>query len=134
VIKVKFQKFRPLVPHTSTHCWAYSCGLSTGSSFRGLMRKPNLGVGFALRCFQRLSFGSIATRLCSWRNNRHTRGCPSPVLSSLNPSITRRSRLYLHPNNRSKWWVMRSEIKILFSHFPFLTAHFYSLGVAFWQK
>jgi len=30
---------------------------------------PNLGIGFALICFQRLSFPNLATQLCSWRNN-----------------------------------------------------------------
>ncbi|EDP76606.1 hypothetical protein HG1285_03328 [Hydrogenivirga sp. 128-5-R1-1] len=38
-------------------------------------------MGFALRCFQRLSRSRIATRRCSWRNNRYTRACPVPVLS-----------------------------------------------------
>jgi len=32
-------------------------------------KRPYLGMGFALRCFQRLSLGSLATGLCSWRNN-----------------------------------------------------------------
>lgn len=35
---------------------------------------PHLEVGFPLRCFQRLSIPNIATRPCSWRNNRYTRG------------------------------------------------------------
>ena len=42
---------------------------------------PNLGGGFALICFQRLSFSDIATQRCSWRNNWYTRGPPIPVLS-----------------------------------------------------
>jgi len=29
-----------------------------------------LGVGFALRCFQRLSCPDADTRLCPWRDNR----------------------------------------------------------------
>ena len=43
--------------------------------------KSHLGGGFALRCFQRLSVPYIATRHCSWRNNRNTRGTSFPVLS-----------------------------------------------------
>ena len=31
---------------------------------------PYLGVGFPLRCFQRLSFPDIATRRCHWRDSR----------------------------------------------------------------
>ena len=42
---------------------------------------PYLGVGFALRCFQRLSRSRVATRRCPWRDNRYTRACPVPVLS-----------------------------------------------------
>ena len=30
---------------------------------------PHLGVGFPLRCFQRLSVPDIATQRCSWRNS-----------------------------------------------------------------
>jgi hypothetical protein len=41
----------------------------------------HLWDGFALRCFQRLSFPRIATRHCSWRNNRYTSGASTPVLS-----------------------------------------------------
>ena len=43
---------------------------------------PNLGVGFALRCFQRLSLPNIATRRFSWYQSRYTRGPFSQVLSS----------------------------------------------------
>ena len=49
--------------------------------YRGSITSPNLGVGFPLRCFQRLSQKNIATRRCYWRNNRHTRDSPLPVLS-----------------------------------------------------
>src|SRR5207247_10138183 len=42
---------------------------------------PRLGVCFALRGFQRLSHPNIATRRCSWRNNRYTRGSFAPLLS-----------------------------------------------------
>ncbi len=38
-------------------------------------------VGFALICFQCLSFPDVATRQCSWRNNRYTRGQSISVLS-----------------------------------------------------
>jgi len=41
----------------------------------------HLGVGFPLRCFQRLSLPDVATRRCPWRNNRYTRGQSIPVLS-----------------------------------------------------
>ena len=43
--------------------------------------RSSLGQGFALICFQRLSTPDVATRRCSWRNNRHTRGLSLPVLS-----------------------------------------------------
>ena len=42
---------------------------------------PHLRVCFALRGFQRLSHPNIATRRCSWQNNRYTRGSFAPVLS-----------------------------------------------------
>jgi hypothetical protein len=42
---------------------------------------PGLGEGFPLICFQRLSRPHIATRPCSWRNNRYTSGASNPVLS-----------------------------------------------------
>ena len=42
-----------------------------------------LEVGFALRCFQRLSDPNVATQPCSWRNNWYTRGSSTPVLSYL---------------------------------------------------
>ena len=40
-----------------------------------------LEAGFPLRCFQRLSDPFVATRQCSWRHNRNTRGMFNPVLS-----------------------------------------------------
>jgi len=40
-----------------------------------------LRVGFALRCFQRLSRPDLATQLCPWRNNWYTSGLSIPVLS-----------------------------------------------------
>ena len=41
----------------------------------------NLGVGFPLRCFQRLSFPNLATQPCRWRDNWNTIGSSIPVLS-----------------------------------------------------
>ncbi len=49
----------------------------------------NLGVGFPLRCFQRLSRPDIATRRCRGRDNRYTRGRFIPVLSSHSSPISR---------------------------------------------
>ena len=43
--------------------------------------KSYLEVGFALRCFQRLSIPYIATQPCPWQNNWYTRGTSIPVLS-----------------------------------------------------
>jgi len=43
--------------------------------------KVHLGVGFPLRCFQRLSHPSVATQLCSWQNNWCTSGSFTRVLS-----------------------------------------------------
>ena len=41
----------------------------------------DLGAGFPLICFQRLSRPHIATRRCRWRDNRYTSGASTPVLS-----------------------------------------------------
>jgi len=41
----------------------------------------HLGVGFPLRCFQRLSLPNMATLRCRWRDNRNTSGSSIPVLS-----------------------------------------------------
>src|SRR4051794_40203662 len=41
----------------------------------------DLGAGFPLICFQRLSWPHIATRRCHWRDNRYTSGASTPVLS-----------------------------------------------------
>jgi len=75
-----------LVPVSSTHCCASTSGLSTSSSRTTLQGtevpgRSHLGVGFPLRCFQRLSHPDLATRPCSWRNNRRTIGPSIPVLS-----------------------------------------------------
>ncbi len=53
--------------------YAPSEGLHPGSA--------HLGVGFPLRCFQRLSRPDVATRRCRWRDNRYTSGRSVPVLS-----------------------------------------------------
>ena len=49
--------------------------------FQGSSGRPNLGGGFPLRCFQRLSFPNVATQPCRWRDNWCTRGSSIPVLS-----------------------------------------------------
>ena len=43
--------------------------------------KSHLGVGFTLRCLQRLSDPDLATQLCFWRNNWCTIGPSILVLS-----------------------------------------------------
>ncbi len=52
-----------------------------GVVFHGSQARPRFEGGFPLRCFQRLSFPYLATRLCRWRDNRSTRGTSIPVLS-----------------------------------------------------
>jgi len=42
---------------------------------------PYLGVGFPLRCFQRLSVPNIATEQCRWYDSSQTRGSFISVLS-----------------------------------------------------
>ena len=49
--------------------------------YHGSSGIPGFQGGFPLRCFQRLSFPYLATRLCRWRDNRSTRGTSTPVLS-----------------------------------------------------
>src|SRR5690606_28018114 len=44
-------------------------------------RSDDLGTGFPLRCFQRLSLPDIANRPCHWRDSRDTSGPSDPVLS-----------------------------------------------------
>src|SRR5208283_5814887 len=41
----------------------------------------HLGVGFPLRCLQRLSLPDITTQHCHWRDNWNIRGPSIPVLS-----------------------------------------------------
>ena len=77
---------RPLVPVGSTPHGASTSGLSNTCSTCGLQDledpwNPNLGAGFPLRCFQRLSLPNVANRPCRWRDNRHTRGSSTQVLS-----------------------------------------------------
>jgi hypothetical protein len=55
--------------------------VSDGPSGERIPGRPCLEAGFPLRCFQRLSLPNMATRRCSWRNNRYTRGSSIPVLS-----------------------------------------------------
>ena len=79
-------RVRPLVPVGSTPHRASTSGLSNTCSACGLQapkvpRNPNLGAGFPLRCFQRLSLPNVANRPCRWRDNRHTRGPSTQVLS-----------------------------------------------------
>jgi hypothetical protein len=47
----------------------------------GSITIPYLGVGFPLRCFQRLSVPNIATGRCDWRHSPQTRGSFISVLS-----------------------------------------------------
>ncbi len=74
-----------LVLVSSTYYYASTpsllpCGLQ--GAFRVLRPgRPNLEVGFPLRCFQRLSIPDVATRRCGWCHNRNTRGQSNPVLS-----------------------------------------------------
>ena len=42
---------------------------------------PDLGAGFALRCFQRLSHPNIATEQSSWRKSSYTSGSFILILS-----------------------------------------------------
>ncbi len=49
----------------------------------------DLGAGFPLRCFQRLSHPDAATRRCPWRDNRYTGGSFIPVLSSCSLAFLR---------------------------------------------
>lgn len=78
---------RLLVPVGSTPRGASTSGLSTTCSPWSLQtprkgsRNPDLGAGFPLRCFQRLSLPNVANRPRHWRDDRHTRGSSTQVLS-----------------------------------------------------
>ena len=52
-----------------------------GSLGSKLPWNPRLGIGFTLRCFQRLSVPDIATQPCPKRDNWYTRGPSFPILS-----------------------------------------------------
>ena len=88
---------RPLVPVGSTPRGASTSGLSTTCSAWGLQqleaaRNAYLGAGFPLRCFQRLSLPNVANRPCHWRDNRHTRGSSTQVLSYYGQASSRFQR------------------------------------------
>ena len=88
---------RPLVPVGSTPRGASTSGLSTTCSAWGLQRlgaawNPYLGEGFPLRCFQRLSLPNVANRPCHWRDDRHTRGSSTQVLSYYGQASSRFQR------------------------------------------
>ena len=75
-----------LVPVSFTPHSASTPGLSTSWSRTTLQGgqasgKTNLQASFPLRCFQRLSLPNVANRPCRWRDNRHTRGPSTQVLS-----------------------------------------------------
>ena len=59
-------------------CPIYLVVFKGSYAFAGI---SHLEGGFTLRCLQRLSLPDLATRLCSWRNNRCTSGQSNPVLS-----------------------------------------------------
>jgi hypothetical protein len=94
-------RHRPLVPVGSTPRGASTSGLSNTCSTCGLqqfktVRNPNLGAGFPLRCFQRLSLPNVANRPCRWRDNRQTRGSSTQVLSyygQASPGFQRAQRI-----------------------------------------
>src|ERR1700733_2720857 len=69
-----------------TDCSASTGGLSTGWSSPALQEgqalgNVHLGACFPLRCIQRLSQPTIATRRCAWQHNRDTSGSSDSVLS-----------------------------------------------------
>ena len=67
LLRLHFQPINVVVYHRP------SGGLLHGRSY--------LGVGFTLRCLQRLSLPDTATRHCHWHDNRNTGGPSIPVLS-----------------------------------------------------
>ena len=76
---------RPLVPVRCGRCRPSTSGLSSWSSPSGLPLfrggASPLRLRFPLRCCQRFSPPELATRLCTWRCNRHTSAPSIPVLS-----------------------------------------------------
>ena len=77
--------FRPLVPVGSTLAGFHVrpidhvfCMGTTGTRrFHGMLILEQA----SRRCFQRLSLPNVANRPCHWRDNRHTRGSSTQVLS-----------------------------------------------------
>ena len=63
------------------HTWPIDLVVYEGSLEVLRPGTPGLEAGFPLRCFQRLSVPYMATRLCPWQDNRHTRGTSTQVLS-----------------------------------------------------
>ena len=84
-LAISNQALDGLVPVRSIHYCTYTPGLSTLSSSRRLTdfrhERSHLGVGFTLRCFQRLSDPDVATQRYAWRHNWYTIGPSTPVLS-----------------------------------------------------
>ena len=77
---------------------AYHLVISEGSQ-----TIPHLGVGFPLRCFQRLSVPDIATLRCPWQDSRHTRGRFNSVLSSRYSPVARSADYIFIPHLCSGW-------------------------------
>ena len=71
---------RPLSVLPRVHSGPINLVFYQGSSLRR-GRRPNLGEGFALRCFQRLSRPDTATQRCPWQDSWYTGGRSTPVLS-----------------------------------------------------
>jgi hypothetical protein len=63
------------------HLWPINLVIYKEPSVQQAGGISSLGVGFALRCFQRLSLPNIATQRCPWRDNWYTRGSSVRVLS-----------------------------------------------------
>ena len=62
------------------HLWPINVVVYNESYYQ-MIGRTNLRSGFALICFQRLSFPNIATQRCFWWNNWYTRGSSTSVLS-----------------------------------------------------
>ena len=70
-----------LKPFRALHVRPINLVVYQGPSAGEPARNPHLGVGFPLRCFQRLSFPDVATRRCPERDNRCTSGRYFLILS-----------------------------------------------------
>ncbi len=117
--RCKVKPHGSLVPVSSTHCCAYTPGLSTSSCFNvpsglsGVRVITHLGV--VLRsCFQHLSLPHFATGQCHWDDNPNTKvhastpvllyECSPPQFSSAHgrgSTVSRRSKPELA--NHFKW-------------------------------